>query len=279
MSYFLSYNGEIFSGDTPIVIADNRGLRYGDGLFETMKLIKQRISLSDLHFQRLFDGLRILKIEIPAYLTIEFLYEQIQNVCQKNSISEAARVRVNVFRGKGELKEKVVQSDTIIQAWPLPESHSTFNNEGLMIEVYPHARKSCDLFSNLKSNNYLPYVMAANFARENNLDDCLLLNSRERICDATIANIFWVKDNNIYTPPLSEGCVGGVMRKYLLANISGGLQITEKPLEIEDLNTADECFLTNAVYGIQWVKQFRRTLYQNQISSGLYRQIQEKLNW
>ena len=151
----------------------------------------------------------------------------------------------------------------IIESWELPVK-SLLNENGLMIDIFPGAKKSCDIFSNIKSNNYLPYAMAALYAKKNKLNDCVLLNSSERVCDSVIANVFIVRGNNIYTPPLSEGCVAGTMRRWMLEKFTlKNYQVSEKILSVEDLLNADELFLTNAIYHIKWVKSFRDKNYSN----------------
>ena len=145
------------------------------------------------------------------------------------------------------------------------------DREGLVLDVFPDARKSCDVFANLKSASHLIYVMAARFAKENKLNDCLLLNTDGRICDATIANLFWIKDEIIFTPPLSEGCIAGVKRRYLMERLqTTGLRLREENCEISDLENADELFLTNAIQGIRWVKQFRNKSYTNSITGKIF---------
>ena len=152
----------------------------------------------------------------------------------------------------------------------------------MIVDIYPDARKTCDILSNSKTNNYLPYVMAALHAKQNKLNDCFVLNQHDRICDATIANIFWIKDSVIYTPPLSEGCVAGVMRRFLMEKIlntglthhsfsDGG--IMEATLDVHELESAQEVFLTNASYGIRWVKQFRNTTYTNTLTQIIYKEF------
>ena len=126
------------------------------------------------------------------------------------------RIRLMLFRGNGGIFDpENLLPNYIIETSSLPHENQ-LNENGLVVDVFPDAKKSCDLFSNLKSNNYLPYVMAGLFAKKNKLDDCIVLNSFERICDSAIANIFIIDDNNIYTPPLTEGCVAGIMRRWML---------------------------------------------------------------
>jgi branched-chain amino acid aminotransferase len=113
--------------------------------------------------------------------------------------------------------------------------------------------------------------MAAIYAKENKLNDCLVLNVHDRVCDASIANIFWIKNDMVYTPPLSEGCVAGVIRKCLMEGLQGTrLKVQERVCEINDLENADEVFLTNAIQGIRWVKQFRIKGYTNRMVKEIY---------
>ena len=115
--------------------------------------------------------------------------------------------------------------------------------------------------------------MAALYAKEHQLNDCLLLNQYNRICDSTIANLFWVKDNRLYTNPISEGPVAGTMRQFLLNRLAEeGNPVIEANTSPEELLSADELFLTNAAYGVRWVGRFRDKIYTNQTSSKIYSQ-------
>ncbi len=267
-------NGKFVKADEPVLPADNRGYRYGDGLFETMKVAKGKILLQNYHTERLFSGMQLLKMEIPGLFTTEKLINEALQLCSKNGCTGLARVRLSVSRGNGGLYDSDNKLQYIIECWPLPETTNQLNENGLLIDIFPDSRKSCDAFSNLKSANYLPYVMAAQFAKENKLNDCLVLNQQERIADATIANVFMVKNKNIVTPALSEAPVNGVVRRFLLENLpAAGYNVQEGKLGVEDLMDADELFLTNAVNGMRWVKQFRNKSYTNKLVPEIYRQF------
>ena len=268
---YINLNGKIQPGDQPALLVSNRGYRYGDGLFETMKLMNSEILLETFHFERLFYGLSVLKFEIPKLFTDENVKQEIIDLCKKNQCEKLARVRMSVFRGNGGLYDEDRNLQYIIECWPLNESVNKLNENGLVIDIYPDARKSCDAFSNLKSVNFLPYTMAAQYAKENKLNDCLVLNSNGNIADATIANLFIIKDENIITPALSEGCVNGVMRRYLLKEMhDAGYEIHETKVAVADVENADEIFLTNAIYGIRWVLQFRNNIHTNSKTSEAY---------
>jgi branched-chain amino acid aminotransferase len=259
------------TADAPALMAANRSYRYGEGLFETMKVVKGKILLEDYHAERLFTGLNLLKFKIPASFTRQKINDEILKLCRKNNCDDQARVRLSVSGGSGGLFDSDEKMQYIIECRPLSESVNSINVNGLVIGLYTEVRKSCDIFSNLKSANYLPYVLAARFANENKWNDCLMLNQHERICDATTANVFWIKDELVFTPPISEGCVAGVMRKYLLEKLpAAGYKLQEKRLESAELVLADEIFLTNAVYGLRWVKQFRDRIYSNIVAEKIY---------
>lgn len=256
---------------SPVLMADNRGFRYGDGLFETMKMISGRILLEDLHFDRLFTSLQIMKYKLPSFFTASLLKRQALNLCKENRCERQARIRLTIFRGNGGLHDHDNSPHYLIECWLLSDTINQLNHDGLAIDTYPFARKSCDILSSLKSANFLPYVMAAEYAIENKLSDCLILNTNNGIADATIANVFIVKDGVIKTPSLTDGCVNGVMRKYLLGKLrEAGYKIMEETIFENDLLSADEIFLTNAIAGIKWVKTFREKIYSNKLTTVIY---------
>ena len=264
MDYF-NYNGKILAGGSPVIGADNRGLRYGDGLFETMKMKAGRIVYEDEHFARLWKGLQTLQFELPRHFSPELLQQQIHSLAKKNAHESFARIRLNVFRGDGGLYDiKSHAPNYLLQTWALSPSYEAWNSNGLVPGIYTAAQKNCDLLSNLKHNNYLPYVMAALQAKKEKWNDAVLLNNHERICDTTIANIFIIKDGIIFTPPLGEGCVAGVKRKMLIQELlQANWAVEEKALSIDDLLSADEVFLTNSLYQLRWVQSIGSSVYQH----------------
>lgn len=275
---FFVYNNKFFRAGEPVISAGNRGLRYGDGLFETMHIRKGRILNAGFHFDRLFHGLSVLQFENPKTFSPEFLTKKIQDLLRKNGHHENARIRLMVFRGDGGVFDAENHfPNYIIESWSLSDEIE-WNVNGLVIDVFPDARKSCDQFSNLKSNNYLPSAMAALFAKKNKLNDAILLNVNGRICESSIANIFIIKGQNIYTPPLSEGCVAGVIRRWFLEKFSlPHYAVIEKELSVDDLLTADELFLTNSVRPLRWVKSFGEKNFSNQKTQEIFQFVSQQL--
>lgn len=270
MEYF-NYNGKIYKGASPVISPDNRGLRYGDGLFETIKLINGKLLMQDEHFARLWKGMALLQFDIPKHFTPEKITTEIIALANKNT-HQQVRVRLNIFRGDGGLYDaKNHTPNYAIQTWQLPEGNCNWNSNGLVLSIYDAVKKSCDILSNTKHNNYLPYVMAALYAKKQQCNDALILNSHGRICDSTVANIFIIKDEKISTPPLKEGCVAGIIRGKLIQELKAiNWHVTEKEISIQDVLAADEVFLTNSIYDIRWVQRIEDKMYSNSITQKIY---------
>lgn len=280
MKHFV-FNGKIFAEGSPIVGPANRGLRYGDGLFETIKCVNGQLLLADEHFARLWKGLQVLQFTIPTHFTPEDLTERAINLCRKNGHERSARVRISICRGDGGLYDPANhQPHYMIETWELPPSNGEWNSNGLVVGIYDGVKKSNDILANLKHNNFLPYVMAALHAKKQQWNDALILNCEGRICDSSIANIFMIKDREIYTPALSEACVAGVMRRSLMqALVAAGFHVTEKQITVEELLVADEVFLTNSIYNLRWVQRIGDSVYTNSVAQKIHSDIILKESW
>ena len=274
---FLNLNGKIISAEEPIVTAASRAVRYGDGLFETMKYKNGKFILFDEHGARLWKGLQLMQYSIPALLTPDFLKEQTERLLSKNKL-KSSRVRWQLFREPGGLYDaKSHKPNFIIEAMPLAEQNGFLNSNGLHIDVYSEAKKMADSFANSKHSNFLPYFMAALFAKENKLNDAIVLNQFDRICDSTHANIFIIKDKKIFTPALTEGCIAGVMRKFLIKELPDlGYEVIQTKIEVADMLQADEIFLSNSIYNIRWVSQFQNKEYSGLETTKIYETLQNR---
>lgn len=270
---YLYYNGKTYRSDKLLISPNNRSFRYGDGFFETMKMVNGKIALADYHFERLFQSLELLQFDKQALFTKDHLEQAITALAVKNNHRKFARIRLTLFRGDGGLHDAVNNTPNyLIQTWQLNPAIKDFNVNGLVTGIFTKAKKACDAYSHLKSNNYLSYAMAALWAKEQHLNDAILLNTNNAIADATIANIFIVKDGVIKTPALTEGCVAGVMRRHLLQCLrTENIPIEETNISVDELLQAAELFFTNSVYGIKWVRQCNESNYTNQLSARLHR--------
>lgn len=264
MEYFI-FNGKTYPAGSPILSGNSRGLRYGDGLFETIKSKNGRLQFIDEHFARLWKGLQVLQFNIPKHFTPDNLENEIAHLLIKNGCDKTARIRLTVFRGDGGLFDDINHKPNwLIQTWALPDNTGQWNSNGLVLGIYPDVKKSCDRLANLKHNNFLPYTMAALYAKSHKWNDAVLQNTEGGLCDTTIANIFLIKDKVVYTPALSQGCIAGVTRNFLISKLTdANYQIIEGRLTAEDLLAADEVFLTNSIYNLRWVQSFEEKKYSN----------------
>jgi branched-chain amino acid aminotransferase len=271
MKHFI-FNGKMYKAGSGILSADNRGLRFGDGLFETIKSVNGELVFIDEHFARLWKGLQVLQFNIPKHFTPDLLQQEIEILLQKNEQQHMSRVRLTVFRGEGGLYDVADHKPNyLVQSWALPPETGSWNSNGLVLGIYSDARKSCDVLSNLKHNNFLPYAMGALQAKKEKWNDALLLNTHGRLCDTTIANIFLIKEEVVYTPALSEGCIAGVMRRNIIQKLTvAGYQLIEGEISIDDLLNADEVFLSNSIYNMRWVQSIGDIKYTNMQTQKIY---------
>ncbi|MEO6068913.1 MAG: aminotransferase class IV [Chitinophagaceae bacterium] len=264
---WLNFNGKIVAENEPIFTASNRGFKYGDGIFETIKVTSGKICLDLFHFERLRNSLQLLQLNSDLF-TNNFLEKSIIHLCLKNNCEASARIRLAVYR------EERTKASFILEAIPLKNEITEWNETGWKLGVYPLARKSCDAFANLKSANFLPYLMAQSYALEMDCDEMLVLNSHDNIADGSKTNLFFIKEKEVYTPSLQEGCVAGVMRRAVIEECNKLLipthQTAISPAMVAD---ADDVFITNAIQGIKWVSQFNQKKYLGMEARMLYQKL------
>jgi branched-chain amino acid aminotransferase len=262
----ICFNGNFLPANEPLFTSQNRSFRYGDGVFETIKIFKAKILFEQFHFDRLVLGLKMLQIKNT--LSVLHLSQLILELCKKNNCINSARVRLAVYRNDQNSAEYV------IEAAPLSETFNQWNENGLTIDLYPYARKNADAFSNLKTANFLPYVLAEIFAKEREIDDAIVLNAFNHLADSSKANIFLIKEKEIFTPALHQGCVSGVMRRFLLDELKeNNYRIHQQKISEEQLLNADEIFFTNSIYDMRWVEKFRDKNYSRKESFSIYQKI------
>lgn len=261
---FISFNGAISKADLPVLTADNRGFKYGDGIFETMRMYAGQILLHNLHFHRLLNSLTVLKISHPADF-VTALSSAILGLSVKNGAGHSSKTRLAVFRNTNNT------AGFVIEQFSLQDPFYSWNEEGWRLSVYDAAIKSRDSFANLKSSNYLPYLMARLHADESGVDESLVLNEAGTIADGSHTNIFLVKGAEISTPALSSGCVDGVMRRFIIARLKDrGQVVRETNVHVPDLENADEVFLTNAIQGVRWVARFGNKTLASTVSRSIF---------
>ena len=273
---FINYNGEILDEEDKIFSIANRGFKYGDGLFESMRVSKGKLNFADLHADRLQKGMKILKLEGYSQIDAYFLKDKAEEICKRNKITQNARLRLTAFRNSGGFYAPTNNKHAYaLEVQALDSPYFEINGKGLIMDIYKDIPKPINKLSNLKTCNSLTYVMAGIYKDQMRLDEAFILNQNGFLCESISANVFLVYKGQLYTPALSEGCIGGVMRQVVMQLAKKfDLEMVEAQINPEILNEAEEVFLTNASKGIQWVMGFNRKRYFYEVS----RFLLDKLN-
>ncbi len=267
---FINFNDQIVPADTKVMSAANRSFRYGDGLFESMRLMKGELKFADMHADRLQRGMKALKMDGYSQMDAWFLKDRTEGLCIRNKCKHG-RVRLTVYReGEGLYAPNQNKVGFCMELQPMDEPRYYLNDKGLIMDVFTDLGKPLNYLSNSKSCNALTYVMAGIYKTQNKLDDVFILNQNKLLCEAGSSNVFVLYDNHLYTPALSEGCVEGVMRQIVInIALQNNIPVTEAQINPEILYEADEVFLTNATRGIQWVMGYGVKRYFNRVSKFL----------
>jgi branched-chain amino acid aminotransferase len=277
MSYFINHNRTIIPADEPVLTLDNRSFRYGDGLFETIRIANGKVQLLNEHLQRLLHGAKVLKMKMPADFGYDFLNESILELARRNQLGGDARVRLSVFRKNGGFyTPEDNQVLFAIEAYPVEEKGYVLNTKGLVIDLFTEFKKSPDALSSIKSANSLIFVLAGLYKKEQKLDECIILNDKGQIIEAISSNIFAVKNGVLYTPPVADGCVEGVMRNRVIQIAQANrIAVYEITVMQNVLLGADELFLTNSLHGIRWVVAYKQKRYFNNTAKKLVEKLNE----
>lgn len=259
------YNGHLISLYEPAISFTNRAFRYGDSLFESIRYSKGKVMFLADHIKRIKLSMTILRMNVPAEFSTPNVEALILHLISQNNISSDARVRLTVFRNDGGYYTPDTNDISfLIETEAIETEGYTLNQKGLWVDVYAEIKKPISKIANLKTGSALLYVMAGLTKKSLKLDDCLLINENGHIIESISANIFVIKNGSLYTSPLADGCIEGVMRKQILTLASLNRILTfEQSLTVNTLMNGDEIFLTNAIQGIQWVGQFKNIFYTN----------------
>lgn len=276
----INFNAQILESETQLSI-NNRGYAYGDALFETIKTSYGKLLFWEDHYFRLMASMRIMRMEIPMNFTMEFLEAQIQNTLEANNLQKtSSRVKLIVYRNEGGLYLPNDHSvGFVITAKSIDNDFYLLNDDFYEVDLFKDYYVSPTLLSTLKSNNKAINIVGSIYAEENNLNNCFLLNTNKHIVEALNGNMFLVKGNTIKTPPISDGCLKGVMRKQLIEIIKNihDYELEEASVSPFELQKADEIFLTNVVVGIQSVTKYRKKTFTNDVAKTLLQKLNVKI--
>ncbi len=259
----INFNGALLPSSDNL-LQNNRAFLYGDGVFETVKIVDSKILFLEDHYFRLMSAMRIVRMEIPMNFTMEYLEEQILLTANRNNMATSARARITIYRNDGG--NYLPETNTVtflIKVSSLENQLYSIEKQSYEIDLYKDFYVTKQLLSTIKSTNKIINITGSIFANENGLDNCLLLNDSKNVIEALQGNLFMLIGNKLITPPLSEGCLNGIIRKQVLGLVKKmeNIEVLEEPISPFDLQKADELFITNVIKGIQPITQYRKKQY------------------
>ena len=276
----INLNGQITDGDSISFNQLKRGFNFGDGLFETIRVINGESIFLDAHFNRISSGLEVLKIKQNYSFNLNSLERYINELLLYKNIKHGGKVKVYIFRaGLGTYKPETNQMNFIIEATDLEDNIYQLNKKGYLVDVYNEYSKTANQLSFFKTSNSLLYVLAAVTASENNLDDLFIVNEKSEIIESSNSNIFLFKDEVLLTPSLNSGCIQGVMRTEVIRAAKDlGIHVVESNVYKEDLEMSREIFLSNVISGIRWVGGYQKKRFYNSISKKIIENVNKNLS-
>ena len=256
----LNDNGDLLFPENVKITSENRGFKYGDAIFETIKVQNKKVVFWEDHYFRLMASMRMLRMKIPMRFTLEFLEQEILKTVEVQDKVDSYRIRLTVYRKDGGLyTPKTNEIGYLIEA-----KESTYQTkDAYSIDVYKDFYNYSGLLSTVKTNNRILNTVAGIYANENDLDNCILLNERKGVVEVINGNIFVIKDNLIKTPAITEGCIKGIIRKKVIEIIekNADYRIEETAISPFEIQKADEVFITNAIIGIQSVTKYKKKFF------------------
>lgn len=274
-SLYINFNGSIVNAGHPVLLHTNRAFRYGDALFETIRLMNGEILFLDKHLARLKRGMELLSMNWSDEFSFHHLHLLIRHLDQVNNLKGNGRIRLEVFRKDGGYYTPQSNDvDYLIEAEELKETSYLLNETGLRVGVYNEITKPANKLSALKSSNAMLFIMAGLQMKKNGFDEMVILNTEGNLSESVSSNIFMLLNGELCTPSLDQGCIAGVMRERILELMKAkGKNCNEKKLMLNDLMHADEVFLTNTIDGIRWVGAIRNKRYFNTFSRTLLNEL------
>ncbi len=253
-------NGKIL--DAPIDETSEPSYTSGDSVFETIRYASGKCFLWDLHFDRLSKGIKTFHID--GKLTKKRLEKDIVQCCNQTG-SPDLKIRITVFP-ESSFNRSLNCLLEVSHIDPPPQVVKKITTTLFADEIKP-----IDITSSSKSGNRNIYTQASQFAAKNGADDSFIMNELGNIIEATISNVFIISQGYLTTPPVTDGCVDGTMRRHLIDQFdSDKIEYQERSITVQMLENADEVFLTNAVRGIISVSQFKSRAYEVKLAQEYY---------
>ena len=273
------FNGKIINEENLIFSQFKRAVNFGDGFFETIRVVNGNEIYFEDHFKRIESGLNFLKIDYPTSFNFNLLKNEIHSLLKINNINGGGKIKIYFFRsGLGTYKPVTNKISYVIETNKLNANLYELNKKGYLVGIFDEYKKQINSLSTFKTSNSLLYVLASLFAEQNNLNDTLILNENNFIIESSNSNIFLLHNQKIITPPLISGCTVGIMRNVIFNLLKElNFEIIERNITETDIEISDEIFLTNVVNGVSWIGGFKQIRYYNNLSKKLIDELNKNL--
>lgn len=273
MHKFASYNGKIIKAGDSFLPAASSAAFYGRGVFTTLAIYNQKPFLWSRHWERLQTDANRINLDLSEISNVE---ESLLELISANKI-ENARARITLLDAGGSAIWSFAEEQKTVVLITAAERRKT--KDELNLGISPFRLNSTSPLAGIKSCNYLENLLAFENAKAHGFDEAVRLNERGEIVSACLANLFWAKNGQIFTPSLETGALFGTTRN-LVFDLAKTLnvEIAEAISVLDSLETADEIFLTSAGIEICSARKFGGKIYQDVLTLKLQKAFSEFIN-
>ena len=268
----LNFNGKLLDHDLDFLDIQNRGLLYGDAVYEELRVVNGHVHFLEEHYLRLMSSMRILRMEIPMLFTMEYMEAEILKTLESFDSNGSYGVKLLVYRAStGTILPNSNSVAYVITVRSLESPFFVLDDKSYEVELFKDFYKGSNLLATLNTNNKMLNVVGSIFAEENDYQDCLLLNEQKHVVESLYGNLFLVSGTDMKTAPLTDGCINGILRKKLIEILSklDEYVIKEESISPFDLQKADELFIINSIEGIKSITKYRKKTYTNETAKKL----------
>ncbi|MEZ2415446.1 aminotransferase class IV [Muriicola sp. E247] len=269
----INYEGDLLEDDSLYLSVQNRGFSHADALTETIRILPGKICFWEEHYLRLMASMRILRMEIPMNFTMEFLQEEIFKTIEASQLSsEPVLAELYVFVNTPANQVGVKRNVSYIISLEEHNSHFYLHPDTeYKVDLYKDFYVQAGMLSGLSSVNKILNTIGRVYASENGYNDCILLNDEKNVVQTLKGNLYLVSGKAIKTPPLSDGCKNGVIRKKIIELVgkTPEYELIEASISPFELQKADELFISNIAEGIQSITHYRKATYQTEVAKNI----------
>jgi 4-amino-4-deoxychorismate lyase len=261
----LVLNGELVKNSEARLLANSQAIFFGWGLFETVRVKNGRLCFFHRHIERMASACRVLSMEFK--MDVISLQDLCRRLVAANNLKDGA-LRITYCKESNGVYNTIVTT----RENPYTEKHYI---EGFRLVISGIKRNQYSLMYRVKSTNYLENILARELARRKGYNDCLFLNTSGHVCECSISNIFWGKNDVIYTPAVECGILPGITRSLIIEMSKRlGLRVATGRYNVEHLMKSQYVFVTNALAGIMPVSKINYTRFS--VDSRIVKAIREE---